>query len=136
MRSTFPAVLALAALSLGGCASIVKGTSQSISVSTPPTTGAQCTLSSSEGTWLVISPGNVTVPKSKSDIAVRCVKPGWQPAVATIPSGFAGMTAGNILLGGVVGLGIDAATGAIHQYPHSVQVPMTVAVPTRGTPTS
>lgn len=114
-------------LLLCGCASIVKGTSQSISISTPPTTGAQCTLSSSEGTWLVVSPGSVTVPKSKSDIAVHCTKPGWQPAVATIPSGFAGMTAGNILLGGVVGLGVDAATGAIHEYPHSIQVPMTPA---------
>lgn len=122
-----------AAVALSGCASIVEGTSQSIAISTPPTAGAQCTLSSSQGSWLVVSPGNVTVPKSKSDIQVRCVKPGWQPAAGTIPSGFEGMTAGNILVGGVIGLGVDAATGAIHEYPHAFQVPMT-QLPTAAAP--
>jgi uncharacterized protein YceK len=114
----------LVIMALSGCASIVKGTSQSIAITTPPTTGATCVLSSAEGNWTVTSPGAVTVEKSKEDIQVRCTKPGWQEGFATIPSNFEGWTVGNILLGGIIGLGVDAATGAINEYPHAFQVPM------------
>ncbi len=119
-----PLAIMLTAALLSGCASIVKGTSQSIAITTPPTTGALCTLSSSQGNWQLTSPGAVTVEKSQQDIQVRCDKPGWQEGFATIPSNFEGWTVGNILLGGVIGLGVDAATGAINEYPHAFQVPM------------
>ena len=109
----------------GGCASVIKGSTQSIAISTPPTTGATCELSSGQGNWMVVSPGVATVDKSKEDIQARCTKPGWGDAVATIPSNFEGWTVGNILLGGVIGLGVDAATGAINDYPHTFQIPMT-----------
>jgi hypothetical protein len=55
-------------LALFGCASIMTGSSQSINVATPPTTGALCTLSSSQGNWQLTSPGSVTVEKSKDDM--------------------------------------------------------------------
>lgn len=126
MRKTL-GILIGGALALSGCASIVKGTSESIAITTPPTTGANCVLSSGQGNWTVTSPGSVTVQKSKEDIQVRCDKPGWQQGFATIPSNFEGWTVGNILFGGIVGLGVDAATGAINEYPHAFQVPMTQA---------
>ena len=112
-------------LTVCGCASVIKGSSQSIAISTPPTTGASCTLGSAQGNWMVISPGVASVEKSKEDIQVRCVKPGWQDAAATIPSNFEGWTVGNLLLGGIIGLGVDAATGAINEYPHTFQIAMT-----------
>jgi uncharacterized protein YceK len=119
----------VALLALSGCASVMKGSSQSINIATPPTTGAQCTLSSKEGNWSLTSPGSVTVEKSKEDIQARCTKPGWQDATAIIPSNFQGWTLGNILIGGVIGLGVDAATGAINEYPNAFQVPMTPETP-------
>lgn len=121
------ALLAVAAMgfTLSGCASIVKGTSQSILITTPPTTGAYCILTSKEGNWTVTSPGAVTVSKSRENIIVTCTKEGFQEAVASIPSNFEGWTVGNILIGGVIGLGVDAATGAINDYPDAFQVPMT-----------
>jgi hypothetical protein len=130
MKHSRLALVALVAL-LPGCASVVKGTSQSIAISTPPTTGATCTLSSSQGNWQVTSPGAVTVEKSKDVMQVRCAKPGWQEGFGTIPSNFQGWTVGNIILGGVIGLGIDAATGAINEYPNAFQVPMVPAAPTQ-----
>jgi hypothetical protein len=36
-----------------------------------------------------------------------------------------GMTAGNIILGGVIGLGVDAASGAMNKYTPEIQVIMT-----------
>lgn len=119
------AAIAALGVTITGCASIVKGTSQSIAITTPPTTGAQCTLSSTQGNWSVTSPGAVTVEKSKEDMQVRCSKTGWQDAVGMIPSNFEGWTVGNIVFGGFIGLGVDAATGAINEYPHAYQVPMT-----------
>ena len=45
--------------------------------------------------------------------------------VATAKSGFEPWSLGNLLIGGLIGLGIDWGTGAIHKYPDAVQVPMT-----------
>jgi uncharacterized protein YceK len=117
-------VLLMPALGLGGCASIIKGTSQSIAISTPPATGAECTLTSSQGSWSVLTPGAVTVERSKEDIQARCVKPGYEDAVAMIPSNFEGWTVGNLVFGGLIGVGVDAATGALNQYPKAFQIPM------------
>ena len=121
---------------LSGCASVIKASTQSINISTPPTMGAICNLPSAQGNWQVMSPGAVSVEKSKEDIQIRCAKPGWQEAALTIPSNFEGWTVGNILLGGVIGIGVDAATGAINEYPHTFQVPMMQAtgMPALGTP--
>jgi hypothetical protein len=124
MKIQFASVL-LIAVATSGCASITRGSSQSIAVSTPPITGALCDLTSSEGTWQVLTPGAVTVEKSSQDIQARCKKDGYQDAVAVIPSNFEGWTVGNLVFGGIIGLGVDAATGAINKYPKTFQIPMT-----------
>jgi hypothetical protein len=31
---------------------------------------------------------------------------------------------GNIIAGGIIGVGVDAATGAMNEYPKSIEVPM------------
>jgi hypothetical protein len=109
---------------LSGCATIVKGTSETIAVLTPPVTGAKCVLANGEGTWTVTTPDIVMVDRSKEDLQIRCTKPGYQDTVAVLPSGFEGWTAGSVLLGNVIGLGVDASTGAMNQYPHSIQIQM------------
>jgi hypothetical protein len=116
---------AFAALHLSGCASIVKGSSASVAVTTPPVQGANCTLSSPEGSWQLTSPGTATIQRSKHDVQVRCTKEGYQDAAAVIPSSFEGWTLGNIILGGLVGVVVDASTGAMNDYPNAFQVPMT-----------
>jgi hypothetical protein len=118
-------IAALAAFQLSGCASIVKGSSASVAVTTPPVQGANCALSSPEGTWQLTSPASVTIQRSKHDVQVRCTKEGYQDATAVIPSSFEGWTLGNIILGGVVGVVVDASTGAMNDYPNAFQVPMT-----------
>jgi len=127
MKSSAFAAIAALGVVVSGCATIIKGTSQSIAITTPPTSGAACTLSSREGNWTVVSPGVVTVEKSKEDIVARCIKPGWQDGVATIPSDFEGWTIANVIGFPIIGLGVDAATGAINEYPHAFQIPMAPA---------
>lgn len=119
-------LIGVAAISLGlsGCASIFGGTTQAINISTPPTEAANCTLQNKEGSWMVTSPGMVTVKKSKTNVAIHCTKAGFSDGEAIADSGFEPWTLGNILIGGLIGLGVDWATGGIHKYPTNVQVQM------------
>jgi uncharacterized protein YceK len=109
---------------LAGCATMVKGTSQQVSLDTPGYPGAECTLRSKDfGTRKVVTPANFELPKSKHDISVECRK-GCARGTGTISSNLEGMTAGNIVAGGVVGFGVDAATGAMNKYNENNQIAM------------
>ena len=124
MRIAILAIILPLTVVQAGCATIIKGTTQSVSLKTPPTDGAQCELKNSEGTWFITTPGSVTVHKTKNDLVVTCTKSGFQNATATIPAKFNGVTAGNILLGGIVGLGVDAASGANYGYDDLTEIPL------------
>ena len=110
---------------LGGCATIVKGTTQQVAIKTPGVEGAQCTLTSGAiGTKVVTTPATIVLDKSQDSVAVTCRKQCYQDGVGIIASNTEGMTAGNILVGGVVGLGVDAATGAMNKYNADNQITM------------
>ena len=68
------------------------------------------------------TPASVTVDKSKNNISILCTKDGHFDGSGVAESTFEGMTFGNIIFGGVIGVGIDAASGAMNQYPASVTV--------------
>ncbi len=118
MKSKITGIAALSAfVMLSGCATIVKGTTQKIAINTPGVTGAQCILTSSEiGKKTVVTPAVVTVSKSRHSIAVRCTKRCYQDGSGIVASNTEAMAAGNIIAGGVIGLGIDAASGAMNKY--------------------
>jgi hypothetical protein len=122
-------VIALAALSsLTGCASIVSGTSQVVSVETLHTSGnvagATCKLENDKGVYYVTTPGTVTVHRAYGDMNVKCEKAGFDAGLATVKSSTKGMMAGNIVFGGFIGAGVDAASGAAYDYPALFQVMM------------
>ena len=121
LKRLIPALLLAA--TLPACATITSGTSQSLAVMTEPA-GATCTLQREGAVIAVVNPtpGTVTVSKSSRDIAVRCTRPGHSPGVHVVPAQFQAMTAGNILIGGVIGLAVDAASGALSRYPESTVV--------------
>lgn len=101
-----------------GCATITKGTTQSVAVTTPGVPGATCTLSSAGigGTKTLTTPATITLDKSQDNIQVVCKKECYQDAVGIIASHTEAMAAGNIVAGGVIGLGVDAASGAMNRY--------------------
>jgi hypothetical protein len=135
MHRLFIAVLLGAASLSGACSTIVKGTQQQISINTPGVTGAMCTLQSPAiGTRTVQAPGNLTLPKSKHNVAVACTAQCYTPGVATLASHTEVMAAGNILFGGVIGLGADAASGAMNTYDANVDVYMTPVPKCGGVP--
>jgi hypothetical protein len=108
---------------LAGCATIMEGTGQSMSISTNPA-GALCNVDRT-GTHLgtiVTTPGSLRVDKGKADITVSCSKEGYQAASVEQSPKFVATTFGNILLGGLVGVVVDAASGANFDYPAEVRL--------------
>ena len=111
-------VLASAVLSLGACATVTKGSNNTVKVTSEPSDakvvfkevlnkydGAECR-----------TPCEVEL-KRKGNYETTVSKDGYAPFTTILvpkisTSGGAGM-AGNILLGGVIGAGVDAATGAM-----------------------
>lgn len=112
-----------------GCASIVSGTNQSVSLETrskegQAVMGANCKLSNNKGTWYVTSPGSVVVNRSYEDLLIDCEKENQQPGLASVKSSTKAMAFGNILFGGVIGAGVDIASGAAYDYPTMITVLM------------
>lgn len=100
-----------------GCATIVKGGSQELTINTDPV-GATCDLSRSGALIgsLKTTPGVIDVRKDSNDIEVSCRKSGYKTTSGRIASSFEGWTLGNFVLGGIIGLAVDAGSGALHQY--------------------
>ena len=123
------AALAAGAMSLGGCATITEGKTDAVAVTSVPVDGAKCSLKNGVGEWFVTTPGSAEVHKSKTDLEINCTHDGYDPAHMTMQSHFEGMTAGNLILGGVVGIGVDAASGAINHYDKSAQITLVPSAP-------
>lgn len=130
MHRLIVAVLAVAQVGLSGCATITRGTTQSVAINTPGVQDAPCTLTSpSVGTKSIVTPATIVLDKGADNVAVRCVKECYQDGVGIIGSSLEAMTAGNIVVGGVIGLGVDAASGAMNKYSPETSI---VMVPIQG----
>lgn len=109
--------------SLGGCASIMTGTTQRLAVNSTPS-GANCQLTrDNKKIGSVVTPGQVEVSKSAYSILVDCNRSGVR-GQAIVESSLQAATFGNALVGGAIGAGVDFYTGAAHAYPPTITVPM------------
>lgn len=112
---------ALVAVSVGACGSIARGTTERMAFLTEPP-GASMTTT--KGYACPATPCSLEVDRS-DEFDVTFAKPGYRPELVpvrtkVVGSGAAGM-AGNVLLGGVIGIGVDAATGAaLDHFPNPV----------------
>lgn len=111
------------AIQTTACATIVEGTDQTVAVITDPA-GGTCTLSRGGTTVATVNqaPGSVVLEKSKDNVLIACTMEGHESGAATLSSSFQGMTFGNLLFGGLIGVAVDAGSGAMHEYASSVTV--------------
>lgn len=110
-------IVALCAFA-GGCASVTRGTTENLSVASTPS-GAEAVISGLDVPTTCMTPCSVVV-KRNADLSVTVQKPGFEPQTVQLTreiqtTGAAGF-AGNVLLGGLVGMGVDAATGAARDH--------------------
>ncbi len=116
-------LLVPAVLSAGACSTIVEGEYQQILVQTTPP-GAECKVIR-QGVSIghvYRTPGWIYVEKTKHDITINCTKYGYQTSTYTNRSGLAAATFGNIILGGLIGWGVDSATGSDNKYESPVHM--------------
>ena len=130
------AALAVLGFAVSGCATLVEGTTQSVSVTTTPAEGAECALTNSQGTWFITSPGSVVVHKTKTDLDVTCKKDGYLPGHVVAISHFKATTFANAIAGGGVGVAVDAASGANFYYDSPITVPLGAAMDASGRPST
>jgi hypothetical protein len=123
MRTWFIALSS--SLLVAACATITKGTSQIIAVDTPGVPGATCTITTQSGPQPVTTPGTITLAKASAALPISCTKECYVTGQSIIPSNAEAMSAGNVIFGGVIGLGVDAMSGAMNKYPDMVTVAMT-----------
>ncbi|MFO1206191.1 MAG: hypothetical protein U1E63_10755 [Burkholderiales bacterium] len=128
-NSRFASFMVGAVLLCGGCATLTTSSSQTVTVQTEPG-GAVCTfVRDGEVVGLVNpTPGTLAVSKSRRDMTVRCDKEGYLEATGTVGSRFQAMTFGNILFGGLVGVVIDASSGAMTKYEPQITITLIPAV--------
>jgi hypothetical protein len=105
--------LAAVSLMLPACATITRGTSQKFDIDTTPT-AANVELSTGQ---TCVSPCKLKL-KRKTGFTVTAKKDGFEPAKAVIESrirggGVAGGV-GNVVAGGLIGIAVDASSGAMN----------------------
>jgi hypothetical protein len=110
--------LIFAAACSTGCATILKGSNQSIPVSSDPTSADVLV----DGTMVGQTPMSIPM-KRKIDHLVTIQKTGFQPKSVAVVRNVGGAVWGNIVAGGLIGWGVDASTGAQYNL-----VPVTISL--------
>lgn len=117
-----------ASVSLSACSTIINGSNQLVAFNTGEVVGANCVASGGSDYAVnekFTTPAEVKIPRSKKKLDVTCDKAGYQTGTKSVHGKVEGSTAGNIIAGGGIGLGVDALTGAIYKYPDTVVIDMT-----------
>lgn len=116
-------VVSAAALSTVACATVTRGTNDDVSFASTPTQAKfEVTNIKTQEKQECIAPCTMKLSR-KGSFQVRANKEGYKEHIGSISGdisgqGAAGM-AGNVLVGGIIGAGVDAATGAMNDlYPN------------------
>ena len=112
MKKLVLAALPLA-MSVGACATVTRGMHEAFTVETEPS-GAM--VETSNGLHCDATPCTFARVERKAEFTVTITKPGYRTWSGTVThhtagAGAAGM-AGNVLVGGLIGVGVDATSGA------------------------
>lgn len=112
------ALICVASFGLAGCATVVNGTSQSYVIDSNPH-GAAVTLT--DGTTCT-TPCKLKL-KRRHDLRVDITHPGYKATYVLVQSKWGGASAGNILLGGLIGTVVDSSNGSSnHLSPNPLKV--------------
>lgn len=115
-------LLAGVLIATAGCASITKGTTETVHVEIDGCPGStECTATNKKGAWIFAAPGSVTVKKSDDPLVLRCVDGDDFVTLSVEPSS-TGMIWGNAVFGGAIGAAVDAGTHAHWELPDTITI--------------
>ena len=109
MKRCFSVLMVITAmLMLSSCASITTGPTQLVAIDSNPQ-GANVTTDTG---YKGETPCNFKLERRTNHI-VTIKKKGYKTAQVVLTKAMCGSTAGNIIVGGIIGVGVDAMTGAM-----------------------
>jgi len=126
-RTVVLLALAISSVALSGCATITRGTHEALVIESEPS-GAQVRLSNG---FTGTTPTSFKISR-KGDLTATISREGYETVYVNVTTqvagaGAAGM-AGNVLVGGIIGVGVDAFSGGMLEHkPNPVKVTMVVA---------
>jgi len=127
-RMKIPSVtLLVSSVLLSSCATITRGIHEKLRVESQPP-GANVVLSTGEKG---VTPAVFVEKRRRDNFTVTVSKPGYVSQTVMVESkaggtGAAAMAGNAIVFGGIIGMGVDAGTGAYHSlYPNPVRVTLT-----------
>ena len=97
-------------LGLAGCASIIHGTHQDVGITSAPT-GASVTIDNLQSG---ITPVFAKLTRKNNHI-VRIELPGYELLDLTVTHSVSGWVWGNVAIGGLIGLAVDAISGGMYK---------------------
>ena len=121
-------LIAVGLLALTGCATIVEGTSKTITIATnPPTASCAVSRKGEELGRTTPTSQQLTVSKSRNPLTVACTAPGHRSTTVFVDSN---VTAAAVASIAFIDLGVvDYATGALNDYPPTVLVSLEPEAP-------
>jgi len=103
-------LIGMVALLTAGCATVIHGTRQGVGISSTPT-GASVSIDNVQsGTTPVFAK-----LRRKENHVVQISLPGYQRTDLTLTSSVSGWVWGNIAIGGLIGLAVDAISGGMYK---------------------
>jgi hypothetical protein len=122
--------LALTAVLVSACATIMHGTNQGMGISSTPTAARVTVDNVPRG----VTPLVLELPRKDNHI-VKIELDGYQPFEATLTKKVSGWVWGNIVFGGIIGLAVDALTGGLYNLtPEQIAGQLAQRTSSSGTP--
>ena len=111
-------LIPLLVLVVAGCATIISGRMQNLPVTSNPS-GAIVTMKGTKQQ----TPCTLVLDRRESVYELIVEKEGYEPVTVVLKKGINGWVFGNIILGGIIGIVIDIATGSASAFkPSEVEV--------------
>ena len=79
----------------------------------------ECTAANKKGSWDFRAPGSVRIKKSDDALRITCQDGDETITRSVTPEGTSKIW-GNVLLGGIIGAGVDASTDANQELPETI----------------
>lgn len=112
-------------LLLSGCASVLHSDVQQVQVTLlckERVVPAACVAQNAKGNWLFQAPATIEVQKDLTPLNIACSSLYFPEVTAAVPSQLNLSMAGNLLVGGLVGVGVDVYRGAGFAYNPEVRI--------------
>lgn len=127
MKKLLTAVTVTALLS--GCSSIMEGSTQQLSINTLNSVdknNTTCKIVNDKGNWFTDGIDTTTIKKSNKDITIRCENETQEGETVLVSETKVGYMLANAIIWDLCTISclIDHSTGALYEYPSSVQIPM------------